>query len=223
MKQIKELELNRTNKIAEEYYKQGYVVHINPTQDKLPDFLKSFQPSLIVLKGDEKKIIEVKSRKSLSENHQTREISRLVQDQVGWKFEVVIVGIDEEISRLEETESYGEEDIIDKLEDAKKLRDLSHFEAAFLYIWSANEAALRLISEKEEIEVKSYIPSHLIKALVIEGVISKKDYEMLMAAMKMRNAIVHGYKSIKFRPDIINELLSFTEKFMKQTEEVLTA
>ncbi len=223
MKQIKELELNRTNKIAEEYHKQGYEVHINPTQDKLPDFLKSFQPSLIVLKDDEKIIIEVKSRKSLSENPQTREISRLVQDKQGWKFEVVIVGIDEEISRLEETESYGEEDIADKIEDAKKLRDLNHFEAAFLYMWSANEAALRLISEREELEVKSYIPSHLIKTLVTEGVISKNDYEMLMAAMKMRNAIVHGYKSIKFRPDIINELVSFIEKIMKQTDEVLIA
>ncbi len=147
----------------------------------------------------------------------------MVQDKQGWKFEVVIVGIDEEISRLEETESYGEEDIADKIEDAKKLRDLNHFEAAFLYIWSANEAALRLISESEELEVKSYIPSHLIKGLVTEGIISKKDYEMLMAAMKMRNAIVHGYKPIKFRPDIIDELINFIENFIKQTDEVLTA
>ena len=110
-----------------------------------------------------------------------------------------------------------------KIEDAKKFMNSSHFEAAFLYVWSANEAALRLVSERENIDIKINNPLYIIKNLTTEGIISKNDYDMLMSARKIRNAIVHGYKPLGFKADIIYRLIHFIEDIMKQSEELLTA
>jgi len=92
MKHIKELELNRIKALEEEYHKQGYEVFLEPAPDQLPDFLKSFQPDMIVLKDEEKKVIEVKTRITLSKNPQTREIARLINEQEGWGTDTVVHG-----------------------------------------------------------------------------------------------------------------------------------
>ncbi len=223
MKHIKELELNRIKALEEEYHKQGYEVFLEPAPDQLPDFLKSFQPDMIVLKDEEKKVIEVKTRITLSKNPQTREIARLINEQEGWGFEIVVVKIDEDAHRFEGMESCDEEDILYRIEDAKKLIDSGHSEAAFLYVWSASEAALRLLVKKEALDVKSFMPSHIIKALTIEGVISRDHYKLLMSAMKTTDTVVHGYKSDDFKSDIIQKIIDFTEEIIKQYDEVLSA
>ncbi|RLC16295.1 MAG: hypothetical protein DRI57_11455 [Deltaproteobacteria bacterium] len=223
MEQIKDLELKRAKKLAEEYHKQGYEVLFRPDSEKLPDFLRPFRPDILVFKDEIKKVIAVKSRASLSDNPQIRELARLIQGRKGWEFEIVIVRIGEDIYLSEETEPYSEEDITYKIEDAKKFMNSSHFEAAFLYVWSANEAALRLVSERENIDIKINNPLYIIKNLTTEGIISKNDYDMLMSARKIRNAIVHGYKPLGFKADIIYRLIHFIEDIMKQSEELLTA
>lgn len=215
--------MNRAEKLAEEYRQQGYEVLFMPDSEELPDFLKPFRPDLVVFRDEIKKVIEVKSRASLSGNPQIREMARLIQNREGWDLELSIVGIGEDIFLAEEAEPYNADDIICKTEDAKQLMDSGHAEAAFLYAWSANEAALRLLSEKEGIEIKTNSPLHIIKNLATEGVISGNDYDMLMSARNVRNAIVHGYKHRELTPRMIYELIHFTQEVMNPSESLRIA
>ena len=58
------LENERASAIAAEYRRKGYEVIEQPSTEQLPDFLSGYQPDLIVRKGDEAIIVEVKTRSS---------------------------------------------------------------------------------------------------------------------------------------------------------------
>ena len=53
-------------KLAENYRQKGYEIFLHPNLEDLPDFLKSYRPDLIVRRGEEAVVIEVKSRASLN-------------------------------------------------------------------------------------------------------------------------------------------------------------
>ena len=91
MEQISERERQRTLKLAEEYRGKGYEVIVSPTSEHLPDFLSGYHPDLLVKKGNEALIVEVKTRTSLTKNSQVRDLARLLQARPGWKFDLVLV------------------------------------------------------------------------------------------------------------------------------------
>lgn len=59
-------ERERIQTLAEEYRSKGYKVAIEPDSSYLPAFLSGYRPDLVVTRGDERTVIEVKSRQSLS-------------------------------------------------------------------------------------------------------------------------------------------------------------
>ena len=65
---------------AEEYRNKGYEV----SRETQLDFLPGFRTDLVVRKGDEVKVIEVKSRASLAANREIRELARVIHSKPGW-------------------------------------------------------------------------------------------------------------------------------------------
>ena len=78
------LERERASAIAAEYRRKGYEVIEEPSTEQLPDFLSGYQPDLIVRKGDEAIIVEVKTRSSLAAYPQIRELARTLEGEPGW-------------------------------------------------------------------------------------------------------------------------------------------
>ncbi|MHC5833859.1 MAG: hypothetical protein ACYT04_000000102130, partial [Nostoc sp.] len=60
------LERERLLKLADEYREKGYEVFFHPNPEDLPDFLNHYSPDMIVRRGEENVVIEVKSRSSLT-------------------------------------------------------------------------------------------------------------------------------------------------------------
>jgi uncharacterized protein YutE (UPF0331/DUF86 family) len=58
-------------------------------------------------------------------------------------------------------------------------------------------------------------PLHILKQTVINGVISRDDYNFLANVMKYRNALIHGFKPIDFDPTLVKELISTTKRLLK--------
>ena len=85
------LERQRARVIAEEYRRRGYEVVEEPSQEQLPDFLSGYHPDLLIRKGDEAIVVEVKSRTSLAKETQVRELARLLRTKPGWNFELIVV------------------------------------------------------------------------------------------------------------------------------------
>lgn len=98
MEAVTSPERQRARALAEEYRSRGYEVIDEPSPAQLPDFLSGYHPDLLVRKGDEAIVVEVKSRSPLAKDAQIKDLAQLFQTKPHWNFELVVVGEGERIS-----------------------------------------------------------------------------------------------------------------------------
>ncbi|MBN3960291.1 hypothetical protein [Nostoc sp. NMS8] len=210
------LERERLLKLAEEYREKGYEVFFHPNLEELPDFLNKYRPDMIVRRGEENVVIEVKSRSSLnsSSNQDLRNLAQAVEKHPGWRFELVMTNPEDIMYSLKAEGSLQEHEIESQLQVARQLIT-QHPESAILYSWSLVEATLRLIAQKEELSLQRFDPLYLVKQLAIEGVISKSQYQLLMNSLLLRNSIAHGFKTTQITQNSVYELIELTEQLLR--------
>jgi hypothetical protein len=208
-------ERQRAGAIAAEYRSRGYEVIEQPSPEQLPEFLEGYHPAMLVQKGEEAIIVEVKSRSSLTKDPRIRELARLVQAEPQWNFELVVVGEEVQSSVPEGARPFERDDILRNIEVAERLVASGFSEAALLLAWSMLEATVRLLTEEEGIVLERLSPLYILKQAVINGVISRNEYNLLTNIMKYRNALVHGFKPMDFDPAVVKELISTTKRLLQ--------
>lgn len=210
------IERERLLKLAEEYRERGYEVSFHPNVEDLPDFLKSYRPDMIVRLGKESVVIAVKSRSSLnsSSTQYLRNLAQAVAENPGWRFELVMTNPEDAVYFPKAEGSLQEHEIEARLQVAKQLV-AQHLESAMLYSWSLVEATLRIVAEKEELSLTRLQPLFLVKQLASEGVISQSEYQLLMNALSLRNAIAHGFKTTQLTQNSVGELIEIAEQLLK--------
>jgi uncharacterized protein YutE (UPF0331/DUF86 family) len=209
-------ERERLLKLAEEYRNKGYEVLLHPNPEELPNFLRSYRPDMIVRRGEESVIIEVRSRFSLksTSTQYLRNLAQVVEQHPGWRFELVMTNPDDATYSQKAEESFQENEIKSRLQVAKQLSD-QHPESAILYSWSLMEATLRLVAEKEELNLQRFDPLYLVKKLTTEGIISSSEYQILMNALSFRNAIAHGFRTTQITQNSVYEIIEITEQLLE--------
>jgi len=217
------LERRRARDIAEEYRGKGYEVIEEPSPEQLPDFLSGYRPDLLIRRGNEAVVVEVKSRASLAKDPQIRDLARLLHAKPGWNFELVVVGEGEKPGTPEDACSFGRQDILRSIEAAEKVLGSGFSEAALLLAWSTSEATVRLLTEEEGILLDSLAPPYILKQAVTNGVISREDYTLLMNAMKYRNALAHGFKLNDFNSALVRDLIGTTKRLLESTSSPQSA
>src|SRR5437773_8696127 len=73
---------------AEEYRKEGYTVHLRPSPNQLPDFLRDEGIHMVAEKGTERIAIQVRSREQLYDIKPMRD---KVTAQPGWGYDIVVL------------------------------------------------------------------------------------------------------------------------------------
>ena len=211
------IERERLLKLAEEYRERGYEVSFHPNVEDLPDFLKSYRPDMIVRLGKESVVIAVKSRSSLnsSSTQYLRNLAQAVAENPGWRFELVMTNPEDAVYFPKAEGSLQEHEIEARLPVAKQLVAQQHLESAMLYSWSLVEATLRIVAKKEELSLTRLQPLFLVKQLASEGVISQSEYQLLMNALSLRNAIAHGFKTTQLTQNSVCELIEIAEQLLK--------
>jgi REase_AHJR-like protein len=217
MEAIASLERQRARAIAEEYRSRGYAVIEEPSPDQLPEFLSGYTPDLLIRKGNEAVVVEVKSRSSLAKDPRVRDLARLLQAKPNWRFELVVLGEEGNLSSPEGTRPFEREDILRNIEAAERLLDSGFSEAALLLAWPTLEAILRLLTGEEGLLLDRLTPLNILKQAVINGVISRDDYSFLMNVMKYRNALAHGFKTIEFDSALVKDLINTTKRLLQST------
>ena len=91
-------------KTAEEYRSRGYEVVMEAPLEFFPGFIAD----LLVRKGDEVKVIEVRSRPSLAADPRIGELARRVESKPGWTFELVLVSEPEKLDSPTGARSFWE-------------------------------------------------------------------------------------------------------------------
>ncbi|MEO0457595.1 MAG: hypothetical protein AAF152_13590 [Cyanobacteria bacterium P01_A01_bin.114] len=210
------LERERLLKLAEAYRSQGYEVSFHPNSEDLPDFLKNYRPDLIVRRGDESVIVEVKSRSSLnfSSTQYLRNLAQVVEQHPGWRFELVVTNPEDVPYSQKAESSLQKSDIEARLQVARQLAT-QHLESAILYSWSLVEATLRLVAESEKLSLQRFDSSYLVKQLATEGLISRSEYQLLMNALSLRNTIAHGFKTTQLTQEPVYGLINIAEQLLE--------
>lgn len=209
------LESQRARAVAEEYRSRSFEVIEEPSPEQLPDFLSTYRPDLLIRKGDEAIVVEVKSRSSLANDPRVRDLAQVLQGKPGWRFELVVVAEEEKFSAPEGTRPFEKEDVLQNTVAAQRLLDSGYSEAGLLVAWSASEAAMRLLTQQEGMQIDRLNPHYILDHAVTNGVISRDDYRLLMNAMKYRNALVHGFKVADLDPAIVKDLIRTTESLLQ--------
>lgn len=210
------LERERLLQLAEEYRNKGYEVSFHPNPEDLPDFLRNYRLDMIVRRGGETVIIEVKSRHSLtsSSREYLQSLAQSVEQHPGWRFELVVTNSEDTVYSSKAEGSLQKPEIEARLKIARQLAT-QHPESAILYVWSLVEATLRLVAEHEELSLKRQDSLYLVKQLVTEGVISRPEYQLLMDTLSLRNAIAHGFQATQITQESVYELIDVAEQLLK--------
>ena len=200
-----------TRKTAEKYRSKGYEVLLEAPLD----FMPGFRADLLVRKGDEARVVEVKSRPSLAADPKISELARLIESMPGWAFELVLVGEPEKVDSPEGARPFETDGILQRIEEAEKSLQAELPEAAFLLAWSVSEAVIRKLLTARGVSGKSITsPGCVLDQGLYYGVISRNDYDALTRMRKYRNAIIHGFRTDDFNSDLVTELIATTKRIM---------
>ncbi|TVP64323.1 MAG: hypothetical protein EA343_05590 [Nodularia sp. (in: Bacteria)] len=215
--QTEQLERERLLNVAQEYRQKGYQVILSPNSEEIPAFLRDYgyRPDMIVRRGDDAVVIEVKSRHSIMGGGQyLQRLAQVIEEHPGWRLELVMTNPEDALYSAKAGDSFQADEIKSKLQVVRELTS-HHPELAILYTWSLAEATLRLLAEHEGLSLQKFEqPLRLLKQLTTEGVISQTDHQLLMDAFPLRNAIAHGFKTSKINPSSVLELIEVTEQLL---------
>jgi hypothetical protein len=214
---------DRREQVVREYRARGYDVVVQPGREQLPEFLAQFQPDVVARGPGENVVIEIKPRSELARSGELERIADAVQHQPGWRLELVVT--EEPSPSAGNAPSLGREDLAGILRNVRTLLELdargdeSFGKAAFLYAWSAAEVALRLLAEAEGIQLRRTDAPYLLTQLATEAVLSREEYDFLVHAMHVRNAIAHGFKTDQFQPEEVPALVSTIDRLLRYLPE----
>ena len=198
-------------KTAEEYRSKGYEVLLEAPLD----FLPGFTADLLVRKGDEVRVIEVKSRPSLAANPKITELARLIDSKPGWTFELLLVSEPEKLDSPEGARSIESGKILQRIEEAERSLQAGLPEAAFLLAWSASEAVVRDLLAAQGVSSTSITsPGYVLDQGIFHGVISREEHDALTRMRKYRNAIVHGFGADDFSDELVTGLIETIRRIM---------
>ena len=218
MDAIAGLEKQHARALAEKYRGQGYEVIEEPSEEQLPTFLAGYQPDMLLRKADEEEavVVEVKSRVSLTKQPEIIELARLLRTQPGWRLDLVVVDVGEQLEALGDAHPFNKEDILRGITEAERLLASEFAEAALLRAWSAAEPTVRLLAESEGLLTGRSKPIHLIKQAVMNGVVSRADYNLLLQSLRHRDALAHGFMRPDFDPTLTGSLIDTTKRLLKE-------
>ena len=212
------LEARRLEQVAQQYRDRGYDVVLQPKRPELPAPISKLHPDLLARKDDDIVVVEVKTRESLRSKPLASELAKAVRSQPGWRFELIIANPEQDVFLPVGTQLLEEQEVAQRLAEARALLDKGHLEAALLLAWSAAEAAMRLIAEREGIVLERQNPPFLLKQLATEGVLSREAYSKLWELMELRNAVAHGHRPPQLDPALIEGLAELATRLMQAAE-----
>lgn len=210
---VQDAQLNRLYEVAQEYRAKGYGVIVGPSQHELPEFLRGFQPDLVVTSDADNAAVTVKSRQAIVGTTALSRMAAALEQQPGWRCELVFVPSDaDREQRLPDSADLNRVRAL--LAQAHTLRGSS---IAIVPAVVAAETAMLIALEREGLDLASPYPSAAMKTLFAYGLLSREQYDALDAATRIRDDVAHGRTGdVDVEPwltavePIVQELLSGT-------------
>lgn len=169
---------------------KGYVVERSPSVADVPFDLGRYEPDLIATRGDERAIVEVKSRLSTVAMEVFREVNQAVRKH-GWHFIMVTVPVDEAELYLSPKE--GDFTVVRTLlERVEPVIQGDGYVLALPYLWSAYMACLRERALRANLPPDSTSDVAVLDYLYSFGELAHEEYARARELLSLRDGLVHG-------------------------------
>src|SRR5262249_39120316 len=116
-------------------------------------------------------------------------------------------------------------EIRQRLAEARELL-IGNEAAAALLVWSAAEAAMRLIASTNKVALSKgqrESPLQMAKQLFSVGLVSYEDYELLQGEADLHNRLVHGYRTPPIEREAVRNLIASIEQLLSEETSQRTA
>ena len=215
------LEKLRAKSLADRYRRKGYEVIEEPSPDQMPDFLAGYHPTMILRKGEESIVVEVKARESLIGYPKLGDLADLLRSKPGWRLDLALVATGDRIDIQRDSCLVTREDVLRIVEESERLLADGFAEAAFLRCWTAADAIVRIILEEEGEEPPGNVPSSAaLSQIMWEGLIHREDYERLRDILRYRNTYAHGFTTPDFDVSLVKDLIETTKRVLHMELEL---
>jgi mRNA-degrading endonuclease RelE of RelBE toxin-antitoxin system len=190
----KSLHDQKVKSLADKYISEGFHVLIEPQKNELPLDLDGYLPDIIATKNESGLIIDVKNnRNQVSVNHLQSVVTE-ISKHPGWRFLLVTIeDIEADLLPGKSEQLPSWEELINSLNQARKLIDNNQIEPAFLFIWNIFEGVLRKRAVDLSISMENLPVIRLVKSMYSLGEISISQFDLIQACLEKRNHLAHGY------------------------------
>ncbi|MFF6884622.1 hypothetical protein ACFY9F_15730 [Streptomyces sp. NPDC012421] len=205
----------KLRELVSSYESRGYSVV--PMAD-IPEDVAELGPDLVVRKGEETVVVELKGGSRPSGSEQAARLERMaevLEHSRHWKLELQWLGAPP-IERLPHAQAMG---ILRRALVVRRV-DAS---ASLLLAWSAVEVALdrmiRIVEVKDSFPFPPDIaarrsPKQMVSLAQSLGLIPEDIYDVLLRSGEARNRIAHGFQGIPDVDSLADELLDAAERIV---------
>lgn len=189
-------EAAKVAELTRSYEAQGFAVKTQPAASDIPFDLGGYRPDLLVEKEGQHLIVEVKKVGVPLSVDRLQTLASTIRQHTGWRF--LLVPADEEflgqpMSSAGELVSWPA--VAERVKRIEHLLNIGETDAAFLMLWSTLEAMLRRHAEQIALPIERLPASALLNYLYSEGELTYEQFQQALAALKVRNRLVHGFEA----------------------------
>ncbi|OWK36673.1 hypothetical protein [Fimbriiglobus ruber] len=205
--------------VAQQYRDEGYTVFIHPSGDQFDGLPGDPSTDILATRGNEKVLVEVKRKRSdLAADPNVIRRAEQVNARPGWRFDLVILERETLTQRiLEQSQEPTGEQFAEMLDRARRAKGAGLNEMALTYACAALEAAMRRLSEEDELYGQT-TPVVLLRTLYANGFFSRGEFDLAKEAWAIRTQVVHGFIPPEIDPVLVEDLITLAKKVMSRAE-----
>ncbi|WP_210515383.1 hypothetical protein [Hymenobacter terricola] len=180
--------------LAESYRQQGYSVTAPPDRESVPFDLNGFRPDLLAEKEGQHLLILANNTQQPISISRLRELTETIKQQsaLGWRLLLINYSAESAAGGLPQ-DPISWSTIVQRISQAKKLREAGEAEAAILLFWSALEALLRRHAESLGFPLEQLSVRALLDYLYSDADLSYEHFDQAKHLLSGRNKVAHGF------------------------------
>jgi len=228
--------------VAQQYEEEGYIVTLSSQADQLPGFLHPFPLNMIASRDRtnthengstpiheqaEHAVVEIRTRATLSDTSSLDLMAEAVEQAPNWRLDLVVTNPDEHLSWQHANQRFLHQDAIHyRLQEARQLSSQEHGEAALLLTWSTLESLLRRNAQTKQVPLEPAHrdnPLHLIKSLLVYGLLDQAQYQVLKSGVQAQQTIAHGYQGTESVVNVLDDLFTVADQLTGRYESIKAA
>jgi hypothetical protein len=214
----------RLNYVADRYRSLGFNVVLRPGPNDLPPFAQDFRVEILATGTDANVLASVKaSALELEADPNVSRYAELTGKQPGWRFDLMILGPENGLPKVDRHATEPSEDDIRKtLDEAERMLQAGFLTSSLIAAWGALEAAMRRRIRVDHGEAGWGTTARtLLNELYSSGAISTSVLRNLEELYQERNAIVHGFSAPSIEPKAVQFLRETTLRLLTESQPAL--